>query len=64
MVAKGRSPIGARNGHAKLNDTLVAEIRTRYEQHRTPQAALAREYGVSQARICDVINRKTWRHVP
>jgi predicted transcriptional regulator len=42
---------------------MVLEIRSRYAAGGISQAALAREYGVSQPKINYVVNRKTWRHV-
>ena len=52
--AKGES-----NSHAKLTKAEIIEIRN---SHKTP-TELSIEYGVTLTNICDIINRKTWRHV-
>lgn len=63
MIMKGRHKVvamkGTENAHAKLTDEAVRDIRT----SRKPQAALARQYGVSEATVAAVIHGRTWRHV-
>lgn len=65
--AKGRSGGGAKrgtgNGHAKLNDNKVREIRQRYAAGGISHQKLANEYGVCRQVITDVIARETWTHV-
>ncbi len=66
MVAKGRSSKnetrvyfqGEKHRNAKLTDGQVAEIRERHEAGGTSQAALAREYEVSQALVSQIVRRK------
>lgn len=53
---------GERHGMAKLNDALVLEIRRRGIIESGCQ--IARDLGVSQKLISNVIRRKLWRHVP
>lgn len=55
--------LGERNGSAKLDAVKVAAIRRRKAagEHRL---ALAAEYGVSEKAIRDVVNFKSWGHVP
>lgn len=59
----GRSAKGARAGNAKLTDGSVRQIRERYAAGGITQLALAREYGVNQTKISNVVTRTTWRHV-
>lgn len=47
---------------ASLTEATVREIRTRYAAGER-QMALAREYGVGQTSISDVVRRRTWAHV-
>lgn len=39
------------------------EIRARYERTRMKQRELAKEYGVSQKLIFNIIHRKAWTHI-
>lgn len=55
----GTSNHGARNGNAKLNDTLVKKIRTSKDK----QKLLAAQFGVSQQTIADIKQRRRWRHI-
>lgn len=61
MLAKGRSLRGERHLFAKLTSEQVVEIRRRARFE--PQSKLAAEFGMSRATICNIIKRKTWRHV-
>jgi hypothetical protein len=54
---------GAQNGKAKLTDDDIRVIRSAPVKHGV-QSAMARSYGVSHSVIWNVINRKTWRHLP
>jgi hypothetical protein len=54
---------GERNGSAKLTVPDVRAIRTRFAAGDASQHALAREYGVSVATICRLINRHIWADV-
>lgn len=53
---------GTRVHLAKLNDDKVREIR---ERHKNGEATrkLAREYGVRQSTMIEVVRRVTWKHV-
>ncbi|HFD86883.1 MAG TPA: hypothetical protein ENJ35_04310 [Gammaproteobacteria bacterium] len=59
---KGRavSLKGIKNPRAKLSEADVREIRAR---KGTSQVDMAKEFGVSQAKICSVINFTSWKHV-
>jgi hypothetical protein len=63
-IAKGRQTRGSNCPSAKLTEEKVIEIRRRYAAGEMDQAALAWEYGVGLATICEAISGKTWGHVP
>jgi hypothetical protein len=62
-VAKGRFPKGETQGRSKLTESDVRDIRLRYESGVIGGNALAREYGLAQRTVWDVIQRKHWKHV-
>lgn len=69
-VAAGRlqSTAGTSNGHAKLTDDDVREIRRRYvrgvNQLDTGNSlALSHEYGIDRSTLLDIVRRKSWKHV-
>ena len=55
---------GESSGMSKLTNQAVREIRERYAAGGVTQQQLADVYGVSQSKISDVVNRRTWRHLP
>ena len=60
VLRGGRGPVrGEQHGHAKLTERAVRTIRRSKCNRRT----LAKRYGVCQATIDFVVNRRTWRHV-
>lgn len=59
----GRSPVGARNGRAKLDEAKVRAIRAKYSRGGFSQKALAHEYGVSRALVHYVVSGERWAHV-
>ncbi len=61
MARKGRSLRGQRNHEAKLDENAVRIIRS-YIGIRS-KAALARDFGVSETAITNVIRGKTWAWV-
>lgn len=63
MVAKGRQAKGSRNGHAKLTEEKVREIRTRCAARVQTQRSIAREYGVTEQTISDIVHRRKWAHI-
>lgn len=66
MLEKGRQPKGAKgelHNMAKLTTEEVMEIRTRYATGDIMRRELASEYGVSLGAVCDIIYRRSWRHV-
>jgi hypothetical protein len=58
-----RMPRGERQHLAKLTEDEVRAIRQRYAQGGVTQPELAAEYGLAQATIWAILNRKTWKHV-
>lgn len=59
---------GSFNGHAKLNDDDVREIRRRYVRGRGPYdpgnaSALAEEFGIGRTMLCEIARRTKWAHV-
>lgn len=61
--AHGTNAHGSRHGMAKLTERAVLEIRQRVASGE-PQKNLAAEFGVTKARISEVVNKKAWTHVP
>lgn len=64
MVSKRRQfrPEGVRHHNAKLCDEQVIAARQRRSMGEGV-TALAREYGVSPATMCDALRGRTWSHV-
>ena len=63
--AKGRrsQPKGAKHANAKLTDSQVREIRSRYSLGGVTQDDLAAEFGVSQRTISLIILKRTYADV-
>lgn len=61
-IAKRRFPRGSGSGMAKINEEVVMEMRG-----RTPywgcQTAWAKEFGIDQTTISEILAGKTWKHV-
>lgn len=64
-VAKGRSgrSPGAANGCAKLTDADAAEI-LRLRRAGVSGRAVAKQFGVSDATVCNIFRGKRWTHLP
>src|SRR2546430_17707999 len=54
---------GEQNGQSKLTDEKVRQIRLLYAQGGVSHNQLAKRFSVSGSVICEVINRKIWKHV-
>lgn len=54
---------GERNGQAKLTEDHARAILARAPFHRGDPARLAREFGVSDSTIRDLIRGRTWGHL-
>ena len=65
-VRRGRSSrlFGTCNGCAKLTEYKVRRIRHKYASGSTTYRKLAAEYHVDKRTIGNVVNRKSWNHVP
>ena len=59
---KGRTAKGERQGHSKLSTADVYSIRYRSLQGER-NINLAKEYGVTDATICEILHRKSWQHL-
>lgn len=59
-VRHGKSTKGSKNPQAVLTRRKVLDIRRRRVAGES-NAALAAEYGVSPATICDIVKRRTWK---
>jgi DNA-binding NarL/FixJ family response regulator len=62
-AANGNMPVGEGHKSSKLTAQQVTEIRQRVANGET-QHALARELGISQGHISDLVNRKRWSSLP
>lgn len=66
MAAKGRNYVpdvtGAKNPGAKLSVKQVQEIRARALAGET-QAALGREFGLTQSGISNITRKNRWKHI-
>ena len=60
---RGRDSRGEKQGGAKLTANDVIDIRS-LRAFGAEGRALARAFGVSEASIAFICQRKTWRHVP
>lgn len=62
-VRHGRSNRGERNGQSRLTDEAAARIRAEaIAGGRGTQRRLARQYGVSDGAICNIVKGKRWVH--
>lgn len=55
--SRGLHPMGERHTHARLTDAEVAEIRSRAAAGER-QTDIARDYGVHQSHVCNIVNFK------
>lgn len=62
-VAKGRQSYGSKCGSAKLTDSIVVDILSRYEPRVVTMQALADEHGVGLSTVCDILHGRTWNHL-
>jgi hypothetical protein len=60
--ARGRQPSrrGAKHPCAKLTESDVAQIRLLYAETELFQRDLAKMYGINQANVSEIVNRKIW----
>lgn len=62
MLGKGRGLVGSKNGHAKVTEDDVRQIRRLYKSGWT-NGRLAREYKISTATVHGIVMYKSWKHV-
>lgn len=54
---------GEKNGHAKLTNKKVLEIRSKYKNNNITQKKLALQYSVGKTAIWNIVNKKRWVHI-
>jgi len=59
-----RPALGERCGNARLERNDVIKIRKLYATGEHTQVELGEMFGVTHPTISNIINRKTWKHVP
>jgi len=59
----GRTARGSRHGQAVLTEKQVSEIRSRYVRGVVGTPRLAKEYGLSQSQVYNIVSRRNWRHI-
>lgn len=55
-------PVGSANGHSKVTEDDVREIR-RAAAAGVSRKALEAKYGLSRSQVCVIVNRKQWSHI-
>lgn len=63
-VRDGTSNRGERCAASKLTKEKVVEIRNLYANGGMLQREIAAIYGVARETIVDIVNRRTWKHIP
>lgn len=63
MVSKLRQTQGERNGQAKLTSMQVYRIRSLHSTGYYPQNVLCDIFNVKAPTVCQIIKRKSWKHV-
>lgn len=63
-VSKQRHVFGERMWSAKLTEEQVVEARTKYATGRHTQLDLAREYGLSDGPMWELLHGITWKYLP
>lgn len=60
---RGHSQVGSDNANAKLNESLVIEIRHIHAQENIGATRLSKIYGIHKSTARDIIKRKIWKHI-
>jgi hypothetical protein len=60
---RGEQPKGEKHPFAKLTETQVREIRTRYANGGIYYRQLELEYGVNRMTIGEIVRREIWKHI-
>lgn len=59
----GKTPKGGNHGMAKLTESQVLDIYNNFKKWGKSQTVVANEFGVTQAQVWSIINKKTWLHL-
>jgi DNA invertase Pin-like site-specific DNA recombinase len=59
----GGTAKGSTNGHSRLTEQQVVDIRAEFAAGGVTKVAIARRLGMSKTSITGIINRRSWRHV-
>lgn len=59
----GLKAFGERQALSKLTEKQVLEIRAKHISTLMSYNILAKEYGVAQTTVHNIVNRKTWKHI-
>lgn len=59
----GTDQYGENNARSKLTNEIVLEIRRQYATGNFTQRFLARKFGISDMSMCNIVNRKQWKHL-
>ena len=62
MVKRNRQAKGSKNGSAKLTESDVKEIR-HLKEKGLRLTDLSNKFGVSVTNVCDIVNKRSWKHV-
>ena len=62
MRVHGTVPEGERNGHAKITEAMVIEIR-RLAAEGVPRKEIAQRFGIKYSNVGDVVRRTSWRYL-
>ena len=62
MRTHGTVPEGERNGHAKITEAIVIEIR-RLAAEGVPRKEIAQRFGIKYSNVGDVVRRTSWRYL-
>ncbi len=54
---------GEASGRAVVTEEIVKDMRSRHAAGSTTIASIAREYGVGESTVRNIIQRNTWKHV-
>lgn len=62
-LRQGRAPRGEAHPRAVLTEWDVREIRAMVAEGKMTLTAIAREFGVSQSHVSNIVARRTWAHL-
>lgn len=62
-IRDGTAPRGSRNPYARVNESMVKEIRNKHAGGDRTYRSLGLEYGIDETTVSLIVRRKTWEHV-